>query len=134
MGYDVNRFESKVSDEFMCTICHDVLQDPLVTPTCEHVFCGKCITDWLQNGPTNSLGPSCPNDRTPATIDCLRPPLRSFRNLLNGLNIRCTFIGCSLYVKLNNLSEHESICMHNPINMEKEFNCPQSTLSMQTKK
>lgn len=130
MGYDVNRFESKVSDEFMCTICHDVLQDPLVTPTCEHVFCGKCITDWLQNGPTNSLGPSCPNDRTPATIDCLRPPLRSFRNLLNGLNIRCTFIGCSLYVKLNNLSEHESICMHNPINMEKEFNCPQNCGAM----
>ena len=123
MGYDVNRFETKVSDEFICTICHDVLEDPLVTPSCEHIFCGDCITGWLTNGPTKAE-PSCPNDRTPANVDSLKAPLRSFRNLLYGLNIQCSYSNCGIFVKLQNLEDHEISCMHNPINMEKEFNCP----------
>lgn len=125
MGYDVNRFESKVSDEFICTICHDVLENPLVTPSCEHIFCEECIKDWLTKGPTKAE-PSCPNDRTPASVDSLKPPLRSFRNLLFGLNIKCEFKGCGLYVKLQNLYDHEDACMHNPVNKEKEFPCSNS--------
>lgn len=122
MGYDVNRFESRVSDEFICTICTDVLEDPLVTPSCEHVFCGECIKSWLTKGPLKAT-PSCPNDRQPATVEALRSPLRSFRNLLYGQSIRCSYEGCSEYVKLLNLADHEADCHYNPLNVEKEVNC-----------
>jgi hypothetical protein len=47
MGYDITRFKnSDINEEFICSICHDVLKDPLVIDPCDHIFCSECIKTW----------------------------------------------------------------------------------------
>eukprot|EP00124_Ichthyophonus_hoferi_P001154 Ihof_evm11s54 gene=Ihof_evmTU11s54 len=47
-GYNIERFIDKNAfvNECICSICSNILRDPLVTP-CEHVFCSECIQKWL---------------------------------------------------------------------------------------
>ena len=60
MGYDIELFlKSDVKDEFICSICQGILEDP-VKLSCKHHFCRFCITEWLKKTP------SCPVDRRPA--------------------------------------------------------------------
>lgn len=118
MGFDQNRFESPVNSEFVCPICHDVLEDPLVISHCEHVFCSACIKDWL------SRSKCCPIDRQTSTDESLHLPMRQFRNLLNTLSIRCEHPHCGQSVCLAQLADHHKVCLHNPVNFEKEIDCP----------
>jgi hypothetical protein len=32
-----------------CTICYSTINDPILIPCCQNVFCGKCIMKWLDN-------------------------------------------------------------------------------------
>ena len=50
MGYDLERFEDKdnIDQDLICSICHDVLQDPVYFGQCEHSFCKVCILDCMK--------------------------------------------------------------------------------------
>lgn len=110
MGYDIQRFEGEVDEELMCPICHQVLEDPLQVPQCEHAFCSACIKEWL------ARNDSCPVDRTAVTSEQLKPVPRILRNLLARLKISCgnKNHGCNAVVKLDALRQHLEECMHNP--------------------
>lgn len=84
MGYDLSRFISEIEEEFLCSICTMVLEDPLQS-FCEHMYCQRCIKDWLMRDER------CPDDRTSLTFDQLKVPGRIIRNLLNKLVIKCDF-------------------------------------------
>lgn len=84
MGYEITRFIGRIDEEFLCSICTMVLQNP-VQSSCEHMFCDSCIKDWLL------LDQRCPEDRLPLKFDQLKTPGRVIRNLLNKLNIKCDF-------------------------------------------
>ena len=43
--YVFERYVEKTNDT--CAICHDSFKDPIQL-TCAHVFCSKCITQWVQ--------------------------------------------------------------------------------------
>ena len=108
MGWDQERFVNKdtILTDLICTICNDVLKEPVQTP-CEHCFCKTCITPWLQQGQN-----SCPVDRNPLTSYMLKTPNRMTMQLLNDLEIRCkNFTNeCSFTTKLDNernLTLHE---------------------------
>jgi hypothetical protein len=48
MGYDIKRFiGGKVNEEFVCVICQDVLEEPVMVSICEHIFCDGCIRGWI---------------------------------------------------------------------------------------
>lgn len=99
-----------LSEEFICTICHDVLEDPLVVEHCEHIYCGGCIKDWCEASGT------CPLDREPIRVDQLRVPQRSFLNLVIGLKRRCPFAeqGCTTVIELGDTWVHTMNCPANP--------------------
>src|SRR5699024_5449564 len=119
-GYDINRFESDINREFICSICLGVLEDPLSIPGCDHIFCSLCILGWFERFK------NCPEDRKPVTANQLQPPLRQFRNLLNELSIRCSFERCNQFVRLCELAHHEKVCLYNPAHRERELDCPKS--------
>ena len=111
MGWDITRFPDKDQIEregdFICSICTNVLEDPLTTP-CGHVFCKTCIRTWLDTGNNN-----CPIDRELLTLDLLKPESRITRRRLNRLSIRCKnySTGCrlmSLLEDMPRLMEHEA--------------------------
>ena len=118
MGFEINRFLNKDSiiDCLICTICTDVIEDPVETP-CNHIFCRQCITQWFQDGKN-----SCPVDRHLLTATGLKTPNRITIQLLNNLVIRCNNFseGCSLMSKLENISnlvKHENAgCNFAPMN------------------
>lgn len=84
MGYDLTRFIGEIDEEFHCSVCAMVFENPVQTP-CEHLFCNECIKLWLSNNMT------CPVDRKHVSHGDLKPPGRYFRNLLAKLQIKCDF-------------------------------------------
>lgn len=84
MGYDPIQFLSQVDDEFLCSICTLVIENPVQT-ICEHLFCNECILNWLD------VTEACPVDGRPLTTKDLSDPNRVLRNMLNKLEIKCDF-------------------------------------------
>ena len=108
MGWEIKRFADKdsVGEDLICTICTDVVKDPLQTP-CDHLFCKECITRWLNEQRT------CPVDREQLSLDKLKRPSRMIMQLINKLTIRCQNFekGCKLMCKLEdvqNLIQHQN--------------------------
>jgi SNF2 family DNA or RNA helicase len=48
------KFKNLLEDD--CTICYSMIQDPILIPCCQNVFCGKCIMKWME---TNKTCPMC---------------------------------------------------------------------------
>ncbi|XP_040564960.1 E3 ubiquitin-protein ligase NRDP1 isoform X1 [Lepeophtheirus salmonis] len=108
MGFEVDRFEGDVSEEFFCSICSGILEEAIQAPGCEHCFCSLCIKQWLPRHPT------CPVDRSPLSLHDLKPIPRVLKNLLAKLLIRCGHKDCAKLVKLEQLSSHMKDCEFNP--------------------
>lgn len=111
MGYDINRFDrDSIPEDYICPICRDVLAEPLMVDNCEHIFCSDCIFKWI-----NREG-SCPVDRNRTNASLLRQPMRSFRNLLGKLIIKCDFEGngCDRAMAIDDLLAHVNQCKFNP--------------------
>jgi hypothetical protein len=59
-GYELSRFvnlDQSDAEELTCSICQDILRNPVFTNCCLQTFCEQCINDWLE---TNN---KCPYDR-----------------------------------------------------------------------
>lgn len=83
MGYDVDKFVGEVHDSFICGVCLDVLEDPVMIKECEHIFCRECITQILE-----SRKP-CPQDRKAFDSASLVKPYRLFFQFYDSLKIHC---------------------------------------------
>lgn len=101
MGFDIERFIGQVNEGLLCSICRDVLEEPLLAP-CEHTFCSSCIHTWLTHYH------SCPEDRQNLWPSDLKPIFRYMKSDLDSLKIRCDneVEGCKVEVLLGNLKNH----------------------------
>jgi len=108
MGIDTALAIDKLEDEFVCSICHDILHDPIVISRCEHYFCNNCIRPWIQANST------CPKDRDPVEEAGLRQPVRFFRNKLADVRLRCQFSSCNREITYEGFERHKTNCPHNP--------------------
>ena len=110
MGLDRDRFVGLVNEEFICSICLDVIEEPRILE-CEHLFCHACIE------PVVSRDRSCPNCRQ--TI-CASPkqPLRMILNQWKALPLKCQYFarGCQSQVTIETMAHHSSRCDFNPAN------------------
>ena len=109
-GYDEERFATTVSRNFICSICFNVLRDPVLCPRNHHCFCRACITKHLENSQR------CPTCADELTVESLAEPQRTIKDYLNELNIHCVHInrGCQEIVELQNLECHEATCGFTP--------------------
>lgn len=82
MGYEMGH--GNVDDEFLCSICGMVLEDPMQSP-CEHTFCNHCIRSWIK------VQAICPLDRCVLPERDLKPTPWYFRNVLNRVEVKCKF-------------------------------------------
>ena len=109
-GYDEERFASTVDRDFICSICFNVLKDPVLCPRNHHCFCRACITKHLENSQR------CPTCADELTVETLAQPQRMVKRMLNELKIHCVYIdrGCQEIVQLQHLDEHEATCGFTP--------------------
>ena len=68
-------------DEFICSICRDIFDEPVVTQCCRQSFCTVCIHQWLVDNNT------CPYDRKQLNANQLFPASRMTINLLDKLKV-----------------------------------------------
>ena len=110
-GYEDNRFENTVSSNFYCSICLNVLKEPVMCRRNQHYFCISCITRHLGNSPT------CPTCMEELTVETLTQVPRIVTDYLSELNIRCDYFsrGCREFVQLGNLATHVTNCGFSPV-------------------
>ena len=115
-GYDDSRFEKAVDDHFHCSICYNVLKEPMMCRNNEHLFCRDCITEHLN---TNSH--TCPECNEDLTVETLRRA-RVISMFLSGLKIKCDYShrGCQEYIRLEELDSHVENCGFAPVKCSNE--------------
>ena len=112
LGYDDERFEKTVDQNFHCLICYNVLKDPVMCRRNGHCFCRGCITEHLRRN-----AHKCPTCADELTVETLAEVPRIVKNYLNELNIRCDHYdrGCRELVQLQNLQRHVAECGFSPV-------------------
>ena len=112
LGYDDERFESIVDQNFHCLICYNVLKDPVMCRRNQHYFCSGCITEHLRR---NSH--TCPTCADELTVETMQDVPRIVKNYLNERKIRCDHYdrGCRELVQLQNLQRHVGECGFSPV-------------------
>ena len=112
LGYDDERFESIVDQNFHCLICYNVLKDPVMCRRNQHYFCHGCITEHLRR---NSC--TCPTCADELTVETLAEVPRIVKTYLNERKIRCDYEdrGCRELVQLQNLNRHVAECGFSPV-------------------
>ena len=112
LGYDDERFESIVNQNFHCLICYNVLKDPVMCRRNEHYFCRGCITEHLRRNSHR-----CPTCADELSVETLQDVPRIVKNYLNELSIRCDHYdrGCRELVQLQNLKRHVAECGFTPV-------------------
>ena len=110
-GFEEERFEQAVSQNFHCIICTNVLRDPVMCRENQHLFCRACITRHLTNFQT------CPTCMQKLRIDTLTQAPRAVNNFLCELKIRCDFYdrGCVVLIELGDLENHLKECGFAPV-------------------
>ena len=117
-GYEHSRFEKDVDENFHCSICYNVLKEPMMCRNNEHVFCLPCISEHLK---VNSQ--TCPECNEHLSDDTLRRP-RVLNNYLSKLKINCDYAsrGCPEFTCVEGLDTHVANCEFAPVFCSNE-NC-----------
>lgn len=71
-----------------CSICRNILQDPVCCDSGAHTFCKKCLVEWV----CESGMPECPIDRQELRGNAT--PMRSaplaLKDCINALQVKCS--------------------------------------------
>ena len=115
-SYEEDRFEFPVSENFKCSICFNVLNNPKGCRKNQHYFCFACIREHLKHSHTC---PECVDELTPETL--VEPP-RVLLNCIQELRVKCGYSdrGCPEYVQLCRLQNHVDECGFAPAVCENE--------------
>lgn len=70
-----------------CSICEQLLQDPVVCESGSHLFCRRCLVQWMKQSPT----PSCPIDREAFKTgpEGLKRAPRALQDCIDALEVIC---------------------------------------------
>ena len=110
MGFDENRFITKIDPDLKCSLCRHVLDNPVYTP-CKRLFCASCIVPCvLHTG-------RCPVHvcRQKISPMDLKNAADIRRQILNQqVNCEYTDRGCGEVVTFGDLDRHQVSCSYRP--------------------
>lgn len=110
MGFEHDEFHGEIDENFDCSICLDVMQNPKMIK-CEHLFCDACIRQVLKEHAR------CPLDRTPFGESDIRKPFIFFTSVYETLKKKCPFWPeCEAEVLIKDSESHSASCDYNPMN------------------
>jgi Zinc finger, C3HC4 type (RING finger) len=97
---------SKISEDFICTICSEVFYDPVKLP-CSHMLCQECVAGWgkIQN--------SCPICRTTFKPSEFQSPTEVIGKI-EEIRVVCKYSHCYWTGPLKELEKHEESCNFSP--------------------
>merc|ERR1739848_482162 len=124
MGIDKKQIVTDLKPSLLewltCSICHDIVQDPVFIKNCEHYFCREHIIEWSKacckmdsRGQVNVIIPTCPLCRTcfnPSTD--LRIAKGLMPKLLRHISVRCPYGKCNRLIEYERLNLHKRDCQH----------------------
>ncbi len=105
MASPVNyEFVDKVPEDHQCTICTNILTDPVLTGCCGQLFCDGCLKKWLQKQKT------CPHCRE-ANFNNMKD--KRMKRAIDTLNIYCLnrSKGCDKITTLGECNQHLEKCL-----------------------
>jgi len=93
-------------EDFQCSICQEILDDPYGTPCCGECFCKKCIKEWLNKNKT------CPHCRKEIKSFDKCSANQKINRVLKGLPSECPNIdlGCDAKLTRGIIEDHLKIC------------------------
>ncbi|KAM8825130.1 RING finger protein 151 isoform 2-T3 [Synchiropus picturatus] len=105
-GHDVEQFVDPPDYDLICAICQGVLRCP-VRATCHHIFCKKCLLQWLKRQKTC---PCCRKHINPNFIFVMF----KLSKAIGRLKIKCKneIRGCTEIFPLSEQSCHRLSCLH----------------------
>ena len=112
MGFDAEYFETGTYEDFECSVCLSVLENPQMIEKCGHIFCETCL-DGIR-----STGSLCPIDRKPFDLQFIRKPFPFFMSVYHKLQMKCKFWPeCREQIRIENFHSHAQNCFCNRENM-----------------
>ena len=99
------RFVGEFFESFLCPICLDVVQDPVMTATCEHLFCKSCFESIVKGSIAQ-----CPTCREPASRHGSKPLNHVLRSIYWSLKMRCKDPTCDEKLTPSNFQLHDQTC------------------------
>ena len=105
MASPVNyEFVDKVPEDHQCTICTNILTDPVLTGCCGQLFCASCLKNWLRRQRTC---PHCQNANSHFMKD------KRMKRAIDSLNIYCPHHskGCDEITTLGECNQHLEKCL-----------------------
>lgn len=86
-----HNFTSELPPHLECSICQNLLDDPVVCVNGSHTFCRKCLVDWMGR----SERPLCPIDREAlrVTPEGPRRAPRALQDCIDALEVVCALGG-----------------------------------------
>ena len=107
MGIPSCRFTDRLHEQFLCPVCLDVAEDPVVVTNCEHIFCKKCVD-------IESIA-NCPSCQEPLTEPKWGQMKGGLKRIYFHLRVKCLNPSCGHDMDISNFKEHDTKC---PITFE----------------
>lgn len=107
MGIPSCRFVSDQHEQFICAICLDVSDNPVVTKECEHIFCASCInsTELIRCPACNQeLESAAGNSEATRVISGL------LRRVYYNMKLRCLNPTCDTVLLISDYENHDASC------------------------
>jgi len=116
-----------------CSICLDILVNPVDLKDCQHTFCKECIDEYIKKSTKDSrdFNVSCPKCRKKIKkrSDVVQAHL-FLRSLLSEIMLECKF-KCGEVVQYGQFEKHVDMCEDNPKNF---VSCEPCAAKMSQKK
>ncbi len=124
MASPVNyEFVDKVLEDYLCTICTNILTDSVLTDCCGQDFCEGCLKKWLQSRKTcahcREVILECLNKCNKCNKNIKRKDIRKHRNECLLEIVDCPFkeAGCEVRLPRIDTEEHEASSMQSHLRL-----------------